>query len=149
MIARIVTLALISLVLIHQVFAGVFVGGTVLCVGGANGFAVQPLGMTCCTSHAAGTAAAADPCCDTDAGAPAGCPSTTTPACDGCTDFLLTVQVALLAPDVLVALPPSPLVVIAVLEWPDVSTASVVDDQWVDDRAPPPLAFLRTVVLRV
>lgn len=152
MITRVVTLVLISLVLFHQVFAGVFVGGTVLCVGGASGFAVQPVGMTCCTAHAAGSAVAADPCCDTnadsDGGALAGCPVVTSPACDGCTDYLLTVQIALPAPDALEALPPPALVVIAVLEWPAVSAAEVVHDQWVDDRAPPPLAFLRTVVLR-
>lgn len=149
LLSSVATLVLVSLVLLHQVFAGVFAGGTVLCVGGASGFAVQPLGMTCCTAHAAGTAAAADPCCDTDGGALAGRAVVTSPACDGCTDYLLTVQIALPAPDALVALPPPALVVIAVLEWPAVSSAAeVVDDQWVDDRAPPPLAFLRTVVLR-
>ena len=45
MITRLATLALVSLVLLHQTLAGVFGGGTVLCVGGANGLAVQPVGM--------------------------------------------------------------------------------------------------------
>lgn len=144
MITRLATLALVSLVLLHQVFAGVFVGGTVLCIGGVGGFAVQPVGMTCCTSHAAGTTAATDPCCENDAPT---CPTATTPACDGCTDYLLTVQIALPASDAPVALPASPLVVIDWLDWPEVSAARLVSDHWVNDRAPP-LAFLRTVVLR-
>ena len=139
------TLALVSLVLLHQVFAGVFVGGTVLCIGGASGFAVQPVGMTCCATHGAGTASAADPCCDDDA--PSACPTAAAPACDGCTDYLLTVQIALPATDAPVALPASPLVVIGLLDWPEVSSARLVYDRRVNDRAPP-LAFLRTVVLR-
>ena len=145
LISSVATLALVSLVLLHQVFAGVFVGGTVLCIGGDGGFAVQPVGMTCCATHAAGTATAADPCCDEDAPA---CPTATTPACHGCTDYLLTVQIALPASDAPVALPPSSLVVIGLLDWPDVSAERLVNDQWVDDRTPPPLAFLRTVILR-
>lgn len=144
LISGVAMLALVSLVLLHQVFAGVFVGGTVLCVGGAGGFAVQPVGMTCCTSHAAGTANAADPCCNDDAPA---CPTATTAACDGCTDYLLTVQIALPASDAPVALLASPLVVIDLLNWPEVSAARLVYDRWVNDRASP-LAFLRTVVLR-
>ena len=140
MITRLATLALVSLVLLYQVFAGVFVGGTVLCVSGAGGFAVQPVGMTCCTSHAAATA---DPCCDDDAPA---CPTATAAACEGCTDFLLTVQIALPAFDAPVALPASPLVVIDRLNWPEVSAARLVYDRWANDRASP-LAFLRTVVL--
>lgn len=146
MISCVATLALVSLVLLHQVFAGVFVGGTVLCVGGASGFAVQPVGMTCCATHAAGTATTADPCCDDDA--LTACPSATAPACDGCTDYLLTVQIALPASDATVALPPSSLAVIALLDWPEISAARSVYDRWVNDRASPPLAFLRTVILR-
>ena len=94
--------------------------------------------------RAAGTANAADPCCDDDAPA---CPTATTAACDGCTDYLLTVQIALPASDAPVALPASPLVVIDLLNWPEVSAARLVYDRWVNDRASP-LAFLRTVVLR-
>lgn len=144
MMTRLATLALFSLVLLHQVFAGVFVGGTVLCIGGDGGFAMQPVGMTCCATHAAGTATAADPCCDDDAPA---CPTATTPACHGCTDHLLTLQIAVPASHAPAALPASPLVVIGLVNWPEVSAAHLVVDRWVDDRAPP-LAFLRTVVLR-
>lgn len=146
MIGNVAMLALASLVLLHQVFAGVFVGGTVLCIGSAVGFAVQPAGMTCCATHAAGTATAAEPCCADDA--PAACPTAAVPTCEGCTDYLLTVQIALPASDAPVALPPSQPVLIALLVWPDISEARLADDRWVNDRASPPLAFLKTVVLR-
>ena len=141
MISNVAAWAVVSLVLLHQVFAGVFASGTVLCVGGAGGFSVQPVGMTCCATHAAGTATAADPCCDDDA--PTTCPTATAPACKGCTDYLLTVQIALPTSHAPVALSPPSLVVIALLDWPAVSAV-----RWVNDRASPPLAFLRTVVLR-
>lgn len=143
---RLAALALVSIVLLHQVFAGVFAGGTVLCIGGAGGFAVQPVGMTCCATHAAGTATAADPCCADDA--PVACPIVAAPACDGCTDYVLTAHSSLLAPQATFALPPSHVVVIALLVWPEVSAVPMVNDRWVNDRTPPPLAFLRTIVLR-
>ena len=147
MIVRFATLALVSLVLIHQVFAGVFGGGTVLCVGGAGGFAVQPVGLTCCATHAAGTAAVADPCCPDETSA--SCLAVSTATCAGCTDYILTTHPTLPPAAVasLVAIS-SPPVVIALVVWPEVSTARTINDRWVSDRAPPPLAFLRTIVLR-
>ncbi len=139
------TLALVSIVLLHQCFAGVFAGGTVLCMGGAGGFAVQPIGMSCCATHAAGTTTAADPCCDEDARA--ACPTATASACDGCTDYQMTVQISLPAASAPMALA-SPLVVIDWWDWPEVTAVHQVYDRWINQRTSPPLAFLRTVILR-
>ena len=148
MITRLATLALVSLVLLHQVFAGVFGGGTVLCVGGAGGFAVQPVGMTCCATHAAGTAAVADPCCPDDATANA-CSAVSTTTCAGCTDYVLTTRPTLPPAAVAsLAASSSQPVVIALVVWPEVFAVRTINDRWVSDRAPPPLAFLRTIVLR-
>lgn len=53
--------ALMTLVLLYQIFAGAYGIGTVLCVGGANGLELFPVGTNCCVLNA--KSAVNDSCC--------------------------------------------------------------------------------------
>lgn len=138
--------AVMILVLVHQLVAGVFAGGTILCLGGAGGIALQPVGVTCCATDAVPTTA--DHCCADDvidhcnvAAAPGGC--------EGCSDHDLTAATTLAALFWDMALPTTAPRVIAVITWPAIAApVRNLGAQRSADRAPPPLAFLSTVILR-
>ena len=147
---RPLAIAVITLVLLHQLVAGVFAGGTVLCISRSGDVALQPAGMTCCSVHRAG--AAEDACCADDACEP------TTPNgavvvgaddCSGCTDHTMLSLPTLPPHADMVAHPVSVPLLIAVLPWRNnVPTRTVMTTTKAPDRAPPPLRFLNTVILR-
>lgn len=146
--SRSTVLALMALVLMHQLIAGVFAGGTVLCIGSSGGVALQPVGLTCCADPA--SHAANDPCCADDVpGNGDNCVvSIPVSGCEGCTDHELTSPPTLRPHAYDVALPTATPAVIVVIEWPVVSTGARNLDVRRTDRAPPPLSFLSTVILR-
>lgn len=144
--SRPVVIAVMALMLLHQVVAGVFAGGTVLCISSAGGVALQPVGMTCCAVH--GPQRTADPCCAEDA-AKTGQNLVSTD-CHGCTDHVVSMQPTLPPHAMDLALPPSTPVLIAVIAWPSPTMERAPSTAWhAPDRSPPPLHFLSTVVLRI
>lgn len=145
MTSRPVLYAVMALVLLHQLVAGVFAGGTILCIG-SSGVALQPVGMTCCTVH--GPQLTTDACCADDATTT--CQIAPATDCQGCTDHLVSVQPTLPPPALDLALPPSTPVVIAVISWPSATTPRApATARHAPARSPPPLHFLSTVVLRI
>ena len=144
MTSRPVLFAVMTLVLLHQLVAGVFAGGTILCIG-TGGVALQPVGMTCCAVH--GPQMTADACCADDVTTT--CQIAPPADCQGCTDHLVSMQPTL-PPLVLdLALPPSAPVLIALIPWPSVHAPRVSSTvRHGPERSPPPLRFLSTIVLR-
>lgn len=146
MTSRSVLYAVMSLVLLHQLVAGVFGGGTILCMKSTGGVALQTINMTCCAVHGPQVTAAA--CCADDPRKI--CPTAPSTGCQGCTDYLVSMQPTLppQAPDL--ALPQSAPVVIALIPWPSLTTkrvSSAVRRHGLE-RLPSPLRSLSTVVLR-
>ena len=139
--------AMIALVLLHQLVAGIFAGGTVLCVGSSNGIALQPVGLTCCTSPSSHPTVVA--CCADDASAAQGCPaSKLIDGCDGCTDHELAAADTLRPQIDQIALPMPLPAVVAWIHWPPITASPYRADVRRTDRSPPPLSFLSTVILR-
>jgi hypothetical protein len=159
------SVALMTVVLMYQIFAGTYGGGTVLCVGGANGLALLSSGANCCALHM--KAAIPDACCASDVTVACekdvavhdnGVDGTATALammnpndCLGCTDHELRTQPFLppseVSDDVAI---PSP-VMVTTLSWP-VCTAlfSPLDSRRNGER-PPSLRILQmwsTVILR-
>ena len=154
------SLALIIVVLVYQMFAGAYGGGTVLCVGGAHGLKLLPSGSNCCALHA--KAVVPDACCATAVvaecentlgvdGTVASQAMVNPNDCLGCTDYELRTQpfmqtsqvyydVALLSP-----------VIIAKLSWPVYVAALSPWEPRRSGERPPSLRILRmwsTVILR-
>lgn len=145
MTSRPVLFVVMTLVLLHQLVAGVFAGGTILCIG-TGGIALQPMGMTCCTVH--GPQLTADACCADDTTKT--CQIAPPADCQGCTDHLVSLQPMLPPHAMDLALPPSTPVLIAVMAWPSAKTERVSSTaRYAPARSPPPLQFLATVVLRI
>ena len=143
--SRPLVLVVMTLVLMHQVIAGVFAGGTILCISGSGGVALQPVGMTCCLAH--GTHQTEDACCAEDASF--ACKVERSVDCQGCTDHLVSMQPTLPSHALDLALPSSIPTLIAVIPWPAVNLSSWASSVWHGpERAPPALRFLSTVILR-
>lgn len=143
--SRPVVIAVMALVLLQQLVAGVFAGGTVLCISGAGGVALQPVGMTCCAVH--GPQATVDSCCPENATT---CEAGSSNDCHGCTDHVVSMPPTLPPHALDVALPPPMLTVIAVIPWPSPTIAAPsFAVRHGPERSPPrPLRFLSTVILR-
>jgi hypothetical protein len=153
--------ALVTLVLLYQIFAGTYGVGTVLCVGGANGLELLPAGTNCCAQHA--KSEVADTCCASDAAtecenADVGAKRTvTTPRmanpndCLDCIDRELMVQLFTQPSHVYDKSTLSPSVIIATLSWSAFSEPLNPDFMWCAGERPPSLRILRmwsTVILR-
>lgn len=145
MTSRPVLFVVMMLVLLHQLVAGVFAGGTILCISGAGGVALQPVGMTCCTAH--GPQATADACCADDATRT--CNITPPADCQGCMDHVVSMQPTLPPHAMDLALPRSAPVLIALIPWPSVhAQRASATIRHGSERVPPPLRLLSTVILR-
>jgi hypothetical protein len=143
--SRPLVLVVMTLVLMHQMIAGVFAGGTILCISSAGGIALQPMGMTCCVVH--GSQQSADACCAEDA--TAACVAARAVDCQGCTDHMVAMQPTLPPHAIDLALPASLPTVIAVIPWPTLNRSPRVAAVWHGpERATPALRFLSTVILR-
>jgi hypothetical protein len=159
------SVALMIVVLMYQIFAGTYGGGTVLCVGGANGLALLPSGTNCCALHM--KAAILDTCCasgvaiacEKDIGVYAiGLDGTAAfqamvnpNDCLGCTDHELRIQPFIQSSHVGddVALPPP--VMVTTLSWPVCTALFSPMDSRRNGERPPSLRILRmwsTVILR-
>lgn len=138
-------IAVMTLVLLHQLVAGVFAGGTILCISGAGGVALQPVGMTCCAVH--GPRVSADACCAEE---DSSCELASAKDCQGCIDHLVAMQPTLPPHAVDLALPPSASTLVAVIAWPSPMASVWTCRPWHDPQRspPPPLAFLSTIILR-
>jgi hypothetical protein len=90
MMMRYLTFLLLMVVMLNHVVSGLFIGGTVLCVGCAGSVALQPVGLTSCADNQQ-SFACTDSCTDTytkivDLD---GC-HTCEFSCQDCTDYALT-----------------------------------------------------------
>ncbi len=154
-------IALMSLVLLYQIFAGAYGVGTMLCVGGANGLELLPAGTNCCVVNA--KSVVNDSCCTSDVIAECenvdvGAKRTVTAQrtlnpndCLDCIDRELIVQPFTQVSQIYVEAAFSPSVIIATLSWPDFSEQVNPKFMWRAGERPPSLRTLRmwsTVILR-
>lgn len=158
-------IALTTLVLLYQIFAGAYGVGTMLCVGGANGLELMPAGTNCCALNAKGVIndVMTDSCCASavvaecekidvgDSRTVISHMMVNPNDCLDCIDRELIVQPFTQVSQIYVEAAFFPSVIIATLSWPDFSEQVNPKFMWRAGERPPSLRTLRmwsTVILR-